>query len=101
MIEEIKSYGNVNLAALSAKQIIALLNLWDTNYAKKENASFSQMLSRCYQSRPWHKNAPINYIHADNKVVTTIQHAFFDLYEDEERNIVKALKEALRGYEVE
>lgn len=92
MIETIKKNGKLNINELSKKQVIALLNLWDTDYVKNENTSFSQMLTRCYKSTPWHENAPIIYIHADDKTVTTIKHAFYDLTEGEEEIILNAIK---------
>lgn len=95
MIEEIKKNGNINIQELSVKQLIALLNLWDANYAQQENNSFSSMVARCYKSSPWHVNSPILYIHSDNKTVTTVRHAFHNLYEYEEVKIIEVLKNAL------
>lgn len=92
MIESIRKQGQVSIDELSMKQVIALLCLWDTNFAKKENKSFTQMLTRCYKSTPWHKNAPVLYIHDDNKTVTDVPHAFRDLTEREELIIVNAIR---------
>ena len=58
----VKENGNIDLNELSWKQLIALMNIWDTDYAKKENKSFSEMVKRCYKSRPWHENANIIYL---------------------------------------
>lgn len=95
MIETIKKNGKVNISELSIKQVIALLNLWDTNYAKNENTSFSQMLKRCYKTTPWHENSSIIYVHADEKTATTIRHAFYDMTEAEEEKVMSALKSNL------
>lgn len=92
MINAIKKNGNININELSKKQIIALVNLWDSNSIKKENASFTEMLKRCYKSTPWHDSAPIFYIHADNQTASTLYHAFYDMNEGEEEMIMKALK---------
>lgn len=92
MIETIKKGGNVELSELSVKQIIALLNIWDTNYAKEENMSFSDMVKRCYKSDPWHENSAIIYIHSDEKTATTALHAFSDLEKGEEESIMSAIK---------
>lgn len=40
-----KENGNIDVNDLSWKQIIALLNMWDTDDAKRENASFTEMVS--------------------------------------------------------
>lgn len=91
MIESIKSNGNVNINELSKKQVIALVSLWDTGFAKKENTSFTRMLKRCYKSTPWDENAPMFYIHSDEKTATTIPHAFFDMDEGEEEMVMRIL----------
>ncbi|MDY3936660.1 MAG: hypothetical protein SOZ07_08450 [Prevotella sp.] len=92
MIETIKEGGNVELSELNVKQIIALLNIWDTNYAKNENMSFSDMVKRCYKTDPWHENSPIIYIHSDEKTATTVSHGFSDLGKGEEEDIMRAIK---------
>lgn len=46
-----KENGNIDVNDLSWKQIIALLNMWDTDDAKRENASFTEMVERCYKPR--------------------------------------------------
>ena len=33
----VKEKGNIELDELSWKQLVALMNIWDTDYAKKEN----------------------------------------------------------------
>lgn len=91
----VKSNGNIDVNELSWKQIIALLNMWDTNYARRENASFSEMVKRCYKPRTWHENANIIYLHKDNMKTTIIPHACKDLGEDEENLIFQLLKEKL------
>lgn len=91
MIDSIKSNGRVNINELSKKQVIALVNLWSTDFAKEENDSFTMMLKRCYKSTPWHENAPMYYIHVDEKSATTILHAFFDMDEGEEEMVMKVL----------
>lgn len=63
----VKENGNIDLNDLSWKQLVALINIWDTDYAKKENVSFSEMVKRCYKSRPWNENANIIYLHRDNQ----------------------------------
>lgn len=91
MINSIKSNGNVNINELSKKQVIALVELWGTDFAKKENASFTEMLKRCYKSTPWHENARMFYIHTDEKTTTTINHAFYDMNEGEEAMVMRIL----------
>lgn len=91
MIDSIKSNGNVNINELSNKQVIALVSLWSTDFAKKENTSFTEMLKRCYKSTPWHENTRMFYIHSDEKTATTIHHAFNDMNESEEDMVLKAL----------
>ncbi len=87
-----KENGSIDVNELSWKQIIALLNMWDTNDAKRENASFTEMLKRCYKSRPWHENANIIYLHRDNKKTTILPHACYNLDEAEEDMIFNLLK---------
>ena len=91
IIDSIKSNGKVNINELSKKQVIALMNLWDTNFAKKENTYFTWMLKRCYKSTPWNENAPMLYIHSDENTVTTIPHAFFDMDEGDEEMVMRIL----------
>lgn len=88
--------GNIDLNELSWKQIIALINIWDTDYAKKENVSFSEMVKRCYKSRPWHENANIIYLHRDNQKTTIIPHACYHLNEAEENTVLDLLKKQLK-----
>lgn len=92
----VKENGNIDLKELSWKQLVALLNIWDTNYAKKENISFSEMVKRCYKSHPWHENANIIYLHRDNMSTTIIPHACYYLSEAEENVIRNLLKKQLR-----
>lgn len=92
----VKGNGNIDLNELSWKQIIALINIWDTDYAKKENVSFSEMVKRCYKSRPWHENANIIYLHRDSHKTTIIPHAFYNLDEAEEDMIFNLLKKQLK-----
>ena len=88
----VKENGNIDLNELSWKQIIALINIWDTDYAKKENISFSEMVKRCYKPRSWHENANIIYLHRDNKKTTILPHACYNLDEAEEDMIFNLLK---------
>lgn len=92
LIDSVKSNGNISINELSKKQVIALVCFWYIDSIKRENSSFTRMLERCYKSTPWHKNAPINYIHADGKTVSTFAHAFYDMTEGEEDMIMKVLK---------
>lgn len=92
----VKENGNIDLNELSWKQIIALLNTWDTDYAKYENVSFSEMVKRCYKSRPWNENANIIYLHRDNLSTTIIPHACYNLDEAEEDMIFDLLKKQLK-----
>ena len=92
----VKENGNIDLNELSWKQIIALINVWDTDYAKKENVSFSEMVKRCYKSRPWHENANIIYLHRDNKKTTIVPHACYYLDKVEENTILDLLKNQLK-----
>ena len=91
----VKANGNIELNELSWKQLIALMNIWNTDYAKKENKSFSEMVKRCYKSRPWHENANIIYLHKNNMKTTLVPHACKDLREDEEALIFQLLKKNL------
>ena len=91
----VKANGNIELNELSWKQLIALMNIWDTDYAKKENKSFSEMVKRCYKPRTWHKNANIIYLHKNNMKTTLVPHACKDLREDEEDLIFQLLKKNL------
>lgn len=91
MVESIKQNGQVNLDELSAKQIIALVSLWDDAEVKNDNDSFSTMLKKCYKSDQWNENARIWYVYGDDAAVS-IGHAFRDLYDFEEENIMNALK---------
>lgn len=92
----VKENGNIDLNELSWKQLVALINIWDTDYAKKENVSFSEMVKRCYKSRPWHENANIIYLHRDNMNITIIPHACYHLDEAEESTIFDLLKKQLK-----
>lgn len=92
----VKGNGNIDLNELSWKQIIALINIWDTDYAKKEDVSFSEMVKRCYKSRPWHENANIIYLHRDGHKTTIIPHACYNLDEAEEDMIFNLLKKQLK-----
>lgn len=91
MIEEVKKNGKVILNECSKQQIVTLLCMWDTNYAKAENNSFTQMLGRCYKSKPWHAYAPIIYLHKDGKATTVNKHVCRDLAEFEEEQVMQAL----------
>lgn len=88
----VKSNGNIELNELSWKQLVALLNVWDTYYARRENASFSDMIKRCYKSRPWHENANVIYLHEDNMKTTIVPHACYNLNEAEEKMMFDSLK---------
>lgn len=92
----VKENGNIDLNDLSWKQLVALINIWDTDYAKKENVSFSEMVKRCYKSRPWHENANIIYLHRDNQKTTILPHACYNLNEAEENMIFNLLKKQLK-----
>lgn len=91
----VKENGNIDLNDLSWKQIVALLNMWDTKYAKKENASFSEMVKRCYKPRTWNENANIIYLHKGNMKTTFVPHVCKDLREDEESLLFHLLKKKL------
>ena len=92
----VKENGNIDLNELSWKQIIALINIWDTDYAKKENVSFSEIVKRCYKSSPWHENANIIYLHRDSHKTTIVPHACYYLDEVEENTILDLLKNQLK-----
>lgn len=68
---------------------------WNTDFAKKENISFSEMVKRCYKSRPWHENANIIYLHKDNLRTTIVPHACYYLDEAEENKMFDLLKKQL------
>ncbi|WP_444391568.1 hypothetical protein [Prevotella sp.] len=88
----VKENGNIELDELSWKQLIALMNIWDTDYAKKENKSFSEMVKRCYKPRTWNENANIIYLHKDTLRTTIVPHACYYLDEAEENKIFDLLK---------
>lgn len=88
--------GNIDLNELSWKQLIALMSIWNTDYAKKENISFSEMVKRCYKSRPWHENANIIYLHKGNTKTTIVPHACYNLDEAEEEIMLGLLKKQLK-----
>lgn len=92
----VKANGNIELNKLSWKQLIALMNIWNTDYAKKENKSFSEMLKRCYKPRTWNENANIIYLHKDNLRTTIVPHACYNLDEAEEDIILDLLKKQLK-----
>ena len=91
----VKANGNIDLNELSWKQVVALLGAWDSSFARNENTSFSEMVKRCYKSRPWHENANIIYLHRDNKKTTILPHACYNLDEAEENMIFNLLKKQL------
>lgn len=91
----VKENGSIELNELSWKQLIALMNIWDTNYARKENVSFSEMVKRCYKSSPWHENANIIYLHKDNMRTTIVPHACYNLDEAEEKMVLELFKKQL------
>ncbi len=78
------------------KQLVALMNIWNTDYAQKENISFSEMVKRCYKSRPWHENANIIYLHKGNMKTTIVPHACYNLDEAEEEIMLGLLKKQLK-----
>ena len=90
-----KANGNIELNELSWKQLIALMNIWNTDYAKKENKSFSEMVKRCYKPCTWNENANIIYLHKGNMKTTFVPHACKNLREDEEEHIFQLLKKKL------
>lgn len=92
----VKENGNIDLNELSCKQLIALLNAWTSNYARKENVSFSEMVKRCYKPRSWNENANIIYLHKDNMQTTIIPNACYDLDEGEEEMMLDLLKKQLK-----
>ena len=65
------------------------------NMVKMRNEQFSEMVKRCYKSRPWHENANIIYLHRDNKKTTILPHACYNLDEAEENMIFNLLKKQL------
>ena len=91
----VKENGNIDLNDLSWKQIMALLNMWDTDDAKRENASFTEMVRLCYKPRTWNENANIIYLNKVNMKATVVPHACKDLEEDEEYLIFRLLKKKL------
>lgn len=96
LVKSVKANGNIDVNELSWKQVIALLNMWDSNFAKKENVSFSEMVKRCYQSHPWHENASIIYLHKDNSQTTVVSNGCYDLDEAETEMIYNLLKKQLK-----
>lgn len=92
----VKENGNIELDELSWKQLVALMNIWNTDYAQKENISFSEMVKRCYKSRPWHEDANIIYLHKDNLRITIVPHACYNLDEAEEEIMLGLLKKQLK-----
>lgn len=92
----VKENGNIDLNELSWKQLIALLSFWDSNFARKGDMPFSDIVKRCYKPRNWHENANIIYLHRDNMSTTIIPHACYHLNESEENTIRDLLKKQLR-----
>lgn len=88
----VKGNGNINLNELSWKQVVALLNAWNSSFARNENTSFSEMVKRCYKPRTWHENANIIYLHRNNQKTTILHHACYNLDEAEEDMIFNLLK---------
>ena len=87
----------VCLQALSFQQIVTVLTLWQDAKIAKENASFTEMVDRCYQSTPWHANAPIIYQHkpdgtGNRERTTCVEHAFSNLTESEEDVLMDILR---------
>ena len=66
------------------------------NIIKKENYSFSDMLKKCYKSKPWHENADILYVNEKNNSALNIEHAFYDMNEGEENELLNILKQSLK-----
>ena len=91
----VKENGSINVNDLSWKQILALLNMWDTDDAKRKNASLTEMVRRCYKPRTWNEKANIIYLQKDNMKTTVVPHACKDLEEDEEHLIFRLLKKKL------
>jgi hypothetical protein len=92
LAKTVKENGNIDLNELSWKQVVALLGAWDSSFARNENTSFSEMVKRCYKSRPWHENANIIYLHRNNQKTTILPHACYNLDEAEEDMIFNLLK---------
>ena len=87
----------VCLQTLSFQQIVTLLTMWQDTAMKRENASFTEMVDRCYQSTPWHANAPIIYQHkpdgkGSREPITCVEHAMNDLTEHEEDVLMDILR---------
>lgn len=59
------------------------------------------MVDRCYQSTPWHENAPIIYQHKpDEKAglgarTTCVEHAFSNMTESEQEALMEVLRDQL------
>lgn len=96
MEKAVKENGNIDLNELSWKQLVALLNAWNSDYARRENTSFSEMVKRCYKPRSWHENANIIYLHKDNMQTTIVPHACYNLNEGEEEMMLDLLKKQLK-----
>ena len=92
----VKENGNIELEELSWKQLMALLNAWDTTYAKDENLSFADMVKRCYKPCHWDENANIIYLHKGNMKTTIIPNACYDLDKEEEDIVFDLLKKAIK-----
>lgn len=91
LIEDVKKQGKIKIDELSAKQIIALVSFWKIPEIKKQVRSFTEMIDRCYKSTPFHKNADIIYINTDEKTITSITHAFHDMFVEEEEMVMDAI----------
>lgn len=94
--ETVKSNGNIDLNELSRKQLIALMSAWNSDFAKEENASFSEMVKRCYKPIHWHEDANIIYLHKDNRRTTIISYTFFHFNEAEDKLIHDLLAKLLK-----
>lgn len=94
--EIVTSDGNIDLNELSRKQLIALMSAWNSDFAKEENASFSEMVKRCYKPIHWHEDANIIYLHKDNRRTTIISYTFFHFNEAEDKLIHDLLAKQLK-----
>ena len=89
-----------DLETLSAKQLITLIHMWQETAISRENRDFREMVSRCYESYPWHENAPIIHEYKPDGSgctlhITCVNHVFSNMHESEEGQMMNLLRAKL------
>lgn len=84
------------LKELSAKQIMGIIGFWNNacnEYTTKRFSSFEKFVGAIQKGYPYHENRPM-ILKIDNLTIC-IDHAFFNMYEDEEELLTNILKEKI------